>query len=71
LAVKNVYLNPCLINEAQHAGLLTWKDDHSAFNGASGKARDKIRKAAHEKARLEVAPFIGNAMLAYQNFQYI
>jgi hypothetical protein len=44
LAEKNVYLDPFLIN----------LDDHTAFNGATCKERDKIRKAAHETTRSKV-----------------
>ena len=71
LNLRNAYLDPNLICEARHAGPLSWQNDHPAFKGAKGKARDAIRKAAHREARNEVALYIGKAFVAHQRFQYI
>jgi hypothetical protein len=62
-----------LVSLTRHDTLapLQWKDDHPTFNGALGKVREKIRKSAHDKARLEATLNIRKTMLAYQNFQYI
>jgi len=68
LDVKNRYLHPHLICEATHAGPESWKDDHLAFTGVKGKqARDKVRKAALQTAKENVALYIGNAFLPYHN----
>jgi len=46
LAVKNAFLDHCLIKEAGHVGPLQWKNDHPAFMGASGKVRVQIGSLA-------------------------
>ena len=71
LDVRNAYLDPNIICEASHAGPLLWRDNHPAFTGAKGKAKEKIRQAAHRQAKEEAALYIGKAFLAHQRFKYI
>ena len=39
--------------------------------GAKGKAKEKIRQAAHKQAKEEAALYIGKAFLALHRFQFI
>jgi len=71
LNLRNAYLDPNLICEARHAGPLLWQNDHHAFKGAKGKAREAIRKASYREARNEATLYIGKAFIAHQRFQYI
>ena len=71
LNLRNAYLDPNLICEARHAGPLLWQNDHPAFKGAKGMAREAIRKASYREARNEAALYIGKAFIAHQRFQYI
>ena len=71
LNLRNTYLDPNLICKARHTGPLFWLDNHPAFMGAKGKAKEKIRQAAHRQAKEEGALYIGKAFLAHQRFKYI
>ena len=71
LNVRNTYLDPNLICEASHAGPLFWLDNHPSFTDPKGKAKEKIRQAAHRQAKEEAALYIGKAFLAHQRFKYI
>ena len=55
LSVRNACLDPNLICEASHARPLFWLDNHPAFMGAKGKAKEKIRQATHRQAKEEAA----------------
>ena len=68
LNLTNAYLDPNLICEARHAGPLLWQNDHPAFKGAKGKAREAIRKASYREARNEATLYIGKMFLAHQRF---
>ena len=71
LNVKNAYLDPNVICEASYAGPLFWVDNHPAFTGAKGMAKEKIRHAAHKQAKEAATLYIGKALLAHQRFQYV
>ena len=71
LSMRNTYLDPNLISEASHAGPLFWLDNHPSFTDPKGKAKEKIRQAAHRQAKEEAALYIGKAFLAHQRFKYI
>ena len=63
--LRNTYLDPNLICEARHARPLLWQNDHPAFKGAKGKAREAIRRASYREARNKVELYIGKAFLAH------
>jgi len=48
-----------------------WQNDHPAFKGAKGKAREANRKASYREARNEATLYIRKAFIAHQRFQYI
>ena len=71
LNLRNTYLDPNLICEASHAGPLFWLDNHPAFTGAKGKAKEKIRQAVHKQAKEEAALYIEKVFLAFERLQFI